>query len=94
MGDTTLPFLPGYSFPDPAKDKFHKSQTLGYRNGYVIPKTNDVAGLTQADIDELANTQPSLTYGKAKPEPPTNFVPAHVAFDKKVGKCLISILKI
>ena len=57
---------------------------MTYKNGFAIPKGTDVSGLTQADIDELANLQPSLTYGKSKPEPPQDFVPAHVAFDKKV----------
>lgn len=85
MGDSTaLPFLPGNTFNDPTKNLFRRGQTMSYKNGYPIPKTNDVSSLTQADIDELANLQPSLTYGKSKPEPPTDFVPAHVAFDKKV----------
>lgn len=83
-GSTALPFLPGYSFNDPTKTQFHRAQGLKYKNGFSIPQTNAIAGLTQADIDELANMQPSLTYGKAVPEPPKDFVPAHVAFDKKV----------
>ena len=57
---------------------------MTYKNGFAIPKTGPIAGLTEAEIDELANLQPSLTYGKSKPEPPQDFVPAHVAFDKKV----------
>lgn len=57
---------------------------MSYKNGFAIPKTGNVQGLTQADIDELANLQPTLTYGKSKPAPPQDFVPAHVAFDKKV----------
>lgn len=61
-----------------------RSQTLTYKNGFTVPKSGDVAGLTDADIDELANMNPSLTYGQSKPEPPQTFVPAHVAFDKKV----------
>lgn len=60
---------------------------MTYKNGFAIPKGTNVPGLTQADIDELANLQPSLTYGKAKAEPPQDFVPAHVAFDKKVCDC-------
>ena len=40
--------------------------------------------LSEADLDELASTQPSLTYGNASKPAPVEFVPAHVAFDKKV----------
>lgn len=40
--------------------------------------------LTEAELDELANFQPSLTYGKTRQAPPSEFVPAHVALDKKV----------
>lgn len=58
---------------------------MTYKNGFAIPKHGAMPGMSQADIDELANLQPTLTYGKAKPEPPQDFVPAHVAFDKKVS---------
>ncbi|VDP81127.1 unnamed protein product [Echinostoma caproni] len=40
--------------------------------------------LTEEELDELANFQPSITYGKTKQAPPSEFVPAHVALDKKV----------
>lgn len=40
--------------------------------------------LTQEELDELANYKPSLTYGQAVQVPPEDFVPAHVAFDKRV----------
>ncbi|XP_066215306.1 EF-hand domain-containing protein 1 [Saccopteryx leptura] len=90
-----LPFLPGSSFTDCTKTAFHRSQTLGYRNGYAIARrpTVGIGGdrlqfnqLSQADLDELANKVPLLTYGPPKPAPPSNFIPAHVAFDKKVLK--------
>jgi len=42
--------------------------------------------LSQAELDELANKVPTLTYGQAKQAPPETFVPAHLAFDKKVIK--------
>ena len=45
--------------------------------------------LSEADLDALANYKPSLTYGQAKQAPPEDFVPAHVAWDKKV--CLYKI---
>ncbi|KAM8778954.1 EF-hand domain-containing protein 1 [Rhynchonycteris naso] len=90
-----LPLLPGSSFTDSTKTAFHRSQTLGYRNGYAMARrpTVGIGGnrlqfnqLSQADLDELANKVPLLTYGPPKPAPPTNFIPAHVAFDKKVLK--------
>lgn len=40
--------------------------------------------LTEAELDALANYKPSLTYGQAKQAPPEDFLPAHVAWDKKV----------
>nr|XP_055120427.1 EF-hand domain-containing protein 1 isoform X1 [Symphalangus syndactylus] len=90
-----LPFLPGTSFKDSTKTAFHRSQTLGYRNGYAIVRrpTVGIGGdrlqfnqLSQAELDELASKAPVLTYGQPKQAPPADFVPAHVAFDKKVLK--------
>ncbi|KAM9233624.1 EF-hand domain-containing protein 1 [Dugong dugon] len=90
-----LPFLPGMSFRDPTKTAFHRSQTLGYRNGYAVVRrpTVGIGGdrlqinqLSQAELDELASKRPVLTYGQPKQAPPANFIPAHVAFDKKVLK--------
>ena len=45
--------------------------------------------LSQADLDELANKAPILTYGPPKQAPPAEFVPAHVAFDKKVSSGIL-----
>ncbi|XP_061002891.1 EF-hand domain-containing protein 1 [Dama dama] len=90
-----LPFLPGTSFKDLTKTAFHRSQTLGYRNGYAVVRrpTVGIGGdrlqvnqLSQADLDELATKVPILTYGQPRQAPPAQFVPAHVAFDKKVLK--------
>uniref|UniRef100_A0A8C6IJN0 EF-hand domain-containing protein 1 n=1 Tax=Mus spicilegus TaxID=10103 RepID=A0A8C6IJN0_MUSSI len=90
-----LPFLPGSSFTDSTKTAFHRSQTLNYRNGYAVVRrpTMGIGGdrlhynqLSQAELDELANKAPILTYGPLKQAPPAEFVPAHVAFDKKVLK--------
>ena len=73
--------------------KFHRSQTLGYRNGYALPKRPEVGiggvaipynQLSEQELDELANYKPTLTYGQAKQAPPEDFIPAHVAWDKKV----------
>uniref|UniRef100_A0A7N5K4F8 EF-hand domain-containing protein 1 n=1 Tax=Ailuropoda melanoleuca TaxID=9646 RepID=A0A7N5K4F8_AILME len=88
-----LPFLPGTSFKDSTKTAFHRSQTLGYRNGYAVVRrpTVGIGGerlqvnqLSQAELDELANKATILTYGQPKQAPPAEFIPAHVAFDKKV----------
>ncbi|KAI2542678.1 EF-hand domain containing 1 [Homo sapiens] len=87
-----LPFLPGTSFKDSTKTAFHRSQTLSYRNGYAIVRrpTVGIGGdrlqfnqLSQAELDELASKAPVLTYGQPKQAPPADFIPAHVAFDKK-----------
>uniref|UniRef100_A0ABM5GRK8 EF-hand domain-containing protein 1 isoform X2 n=1 Tax=Pogona vitticeps TaxID=103695 RepID=A0ABM5GRK8_9SAUR len=90
-----LPLLPGSSFRDPTKTAFHRSQTLGYKNGFAfkqLPKVGiggtriNVNQLSQAELDELSNKRPTLTYGEPKQAPPSDFIPAHVAFDKKVLK--------
>ncbi|XP_078503713.1 EF-hand domain-containing protein 1 isoform X2 [Lissotriton helveticus] len=90
-----LPFLPGNTFRDPTKTAYHRSQTLEYRNGFsrsLLPTVGigrdpiTANQLSQAELDELANKRPTLTYGQARPAPPSDFVPAHVAFDKKVLK--------
>ncbi|NXX43520.1 EFHC1 protein, partial [Tricholaema leucomelas] len=77
----------------PQKTAFHRSQTLGYKNGFAFSRlpTVGVGGerlyanqLSQAELDELSNQRPALTYGPARRAPPSGFVPAHVAFDKKI----------
>ena len=79
------------------KQNHHISQTLGYRNGYRTTKNPEVGSggdrlnynqLTEPELELLKNFQPSLVYGRARPEPPDNFVPATVAFDKKVSFAL------
>lgn len=86
VNDTLIFFL--------QKTAFHRSQTLGYRNGYAVARrpTVGIGGgrlpvnqLSQADLDELANKAPVLTYGPPKQAAPARFIPAHVAFDKKVS---------
>ncbi|XP_076188714.1 EF-hand domain-containing protein 1 isoform X4 [Aptenodytes patagonicus] len=89
-----LPFLPGCAFRDPMKTSFHRSQTLGYKNGFAFSRlpTAGIGGerlyvnqLSQAELDELSK-RPMLTYRQAKQAPPSGFIPAHVAFDKKILK--------
>lgn len=90
-----LPFLPGNTFKDPTKTRFHVTNTLGFKNGYAIQRMPTVGlggerlihnQLSEAELDELAKKMPTLTYGQAKQAPPMSFVPAHLAFDKKVLK--------
>ena len=75
------------------KTRYHVSNTLKFKNGYA-QQHSPVVGLggdmltanqlSESDLDELANKMPTLTYGQAKQSPPETFVPAHLAFDKKV----------
>ncbi|XP_074093287.1 EF-hand domain-containing protein 1 isoform X2 [Macrotis lagotis] len=88
-----LPLLPGYSFSDPTKTSFQRNQIFGYRNGYPysrMPKVGvgkeslHVNQLSQTELDDLTNKIPILTYQEPKQCPPSEFIPAHVAFDKKL----------
>ncbi|CAD5111984.1 DgyrCDS1238 [Dimorphilus gyrociliatus] len=88
-----LPFLPGNTFCDPTKSRYHVSHSLGYKNGYQIASRPNIGiggepirynTLSEQELDDLAQYKPTLTYGPAKQAPPEDFVPAHVAFDKKV----------
>ena len=45
---TSLPFVPGMSFSDPTKQAFHRSQTLGFTNGYAMK--NQVYALRTTDV--------------------------------------------
>uniref|UniRef100_A0A8D2KVW6 EF-hand domain containing 1 n=1 Tax=Varanus komodoensis TaxID=61221 RepID=A0A8D2KVW6_VARKO len=86
-----LPHMPSHPLRS-AKTAFHRSQTLGYKNGFAFKRlpTVGIGGnrlylnqLSQAELDELSNKRPTLTYGQPKQAPPADFIPAHVAFDKK-----------
>ncbi|NXP48656.1 EFHC1 protein, partial [Heliornis fulica] len=79
----------------PQKTCFHRSQTLGFKNGYAFSRLPTVGigrerlyvnQLSQADLDELSNKKPMLTYGQTKRAPPSGFTPAYAAFDKKILK--------
>ncbi|XP_059212520.1 EF-hand domain-containing protein 1-like [Centropristis striata] len=88
-----LPFLPGYSFPDVTKSAFHRSQTLVYKDGYAVAR-RPTAGigqdpllseqLIQQEINELSFDTPDLIYGSSEQGVVEEFIPAYVAFDKKV----------
>lgn len=82
------------------KTRYHVSQSLGYKNGYALPSRprHAIGGqplvvnqLTEDALDELANTHPTLTYGNSSKPAPVEFVPGHVAFDKKVRPTLVTI---
>ncbi|KAM6953937.1 EF-hand domain-containing protein 1 [Aplochiton taeniatus] len=88
-----LPFLPGNTFVDTTKSAFHRSHTLDFKNGYALPRRPRVGigqssllsdQLTQNEINELSPETPALTYGTPHHNALLNFVPAHVAYNKKV----------
>ncbi|KAG9282335.1 EF-hand domain-containing protein 1 [Astyanax mexicanus] len=88
-----LPFLPGNSFRDTTKSAFHRPQTLSYKNGYALP-LRPTAGIgqdpllseniLQNEMKQLSSQIPTLTYGTPTRSPPRDFIPAFVAYDKKV----------
>uniref|UniRef100_A0A5F8GG40 EF-hand domain containing 1 n=1 Tax=Monodelphis domestica TaxID=13616 RepID=A0A5F8GG40_MONDO len=87
-----LPLLPGFTFVDPTKTAFPRNQTLSFKNGYACSRVPAVGlgkepihvnQLSQTDLDELANKIPTLTYEEPRQTPLADFIPAHVAFDKK-----------
>ncbi|XP_070782396.1 EF-hand domain-containing protein 1 [Enoplosus armatus] len=88
-----LPFLPGYTFRDVTKSAFHRSQTLNYKNGYALPRGPTVGTgqdpllseeLIQQQISELSSETSDITYGSFDRKLAKDFIPAHVALDKKV----------
>ncbi|NXY81669.1 EFHC1 protein, partial [Alcedo cyanopectus] len=79
----------------PQKTSFHRSQTLGYKNGFAVSRMPVVGigrerlyenQLSEAELEDLSLQKPVLTYGPAKQPPPSAFLPAHVALDKKILK--------
>ncbi|KAM9354968.1 EF-hand domain-containing protein 1 [Pholidichthys leucotaenia] len=88
-----LPFLPGYSFRDVTKSAFHRPQTLGYKNGYALPRRATVGigsqpllseQLTQQEINNLDFQELDTTYSAFKKAVHEDFIPAYVALDKKI----------
>ncbi|KFP78272.1 EF-hand domain-containing protein 1, partial [Acanthisitta chloris] len=79
----------------PQKTSFHRSQTLGYKNGYAFCRLPKVEigedqlypnQLSQAELDDLCTQKPTLTCRPARKPSPSPFTPAYVTFDKKVLK--------
>ncbi|XP_019953070.2 EF-hand domain-containing protein 1 [Paralichthys olivaceus] len=88
-----LPFLPGYTFRDVTKSAFHQSQTLMYKNGFALPCRPTVGigqdpllseQLIQQEINKLTFESSDVNHGSSYKSHPEEFVPAHVALDKKV----------
>ncbi|CAL8318026.1 unnamed protein product [Merluccius merluccius] len=86
-----LPFLPGNTFRDVTKSAYHRSQTLSYRNGFALPRPPTVGiGQDPLQSEELAYNYTNELFSEAValyPDPHATlleFVPAHVALDKKV----------
>ena len=76
------------------KSKFHKPQTLSFRNGYTVtpPPKVGIGGEPvkntlledPVDLSQLSIAKPEMIYGQDKQAPEEDYIPAHVAFDKKV----------
>ncbi|XP_041832130.1 EF-hand domain-containing protein 1 [Melanotaenia boesemani] len=88
-----LPFLPGYTFHDVGKSAFHRPQTLICKNGCTLAQRPSVGigqdpllseQLRQQEISELSLEELKMTYGPSEHTVYKEFVPAHVALDKKV----------
>ncbi|CAF3034459.1 unnamed protein product [Rotaria sp. Silwood2] len=88
-----LPCIPGNSFRDPTQTNFHVSHTLDVKNGHRVTKWPQVGlggtrinynQISEDELELLRNYRPELLYGKAVAQTPDKFVPATLAFDKKV----------
>ncbi|CAF4069854.1 unnamed protein product, partial [Adineta steineri] len=88
-----LPCLPGFSFQDPTQSNFHVSHTLDVKNGHRVTKWPQVGlggtrinynQISEDELELLRNYKPELVYGKNVVGVPDKFVPATLAFDKKV----------
>ncbi|KAK3506996.1 hypothetical protein QTP70_034856, partial [Hemibagrus guttatus] len=72
---------------------FHRAQTLSYKNGYALP-VRPKAGIGQQplssenllhhELNQLSIQTPITSYDTSTRTPPLDFIPAHVAYDKKV----------
>lgn len=75
------------------KSAFHRPQTLSYNNGYALPRRPTVGigqdpllseQLIQQELSEMDAEAPDFTYGSSDENLAQDFIPAHVALDKKV----------
>uniref|UniRef100_A0A668ADW0 EF-hand domain (C-terminal) containing 1 n=1 Tax=Myripristis murdjan TaxID=586833 RepID=A0A668ADW0_9TELE len=85
--------MPSFNVHKEGKSAFHRPQTLTYRNGYALPRRPTVGigqtpllseQLIQQEISELSIETPDITYCSSSHNKTSDFIPAHVAFDKKV----------
>ncbi|XP_055014486.1 EF-hand domain-containing protein 1-like [Boleophthalmus pectinirostris] len=88
-----LPFLPGYSFQDVTKTAFHRPQTLGYKNGYALPRRPTIgigqspllsAQLRLQELNQLPLQEHEASYDAYDISQCEDFIPAYVVLDKKV----------
>ncbi|XP_067138460.1 EF-hand domain-containing protein 1-like isoform X1 [Centruroides vittatus] len=90
MNKAHLPFLPGFSFIDPTKCKFSLPQTLTYDKGYRIPcmvqKPTPKLAFEFLEAENILKNEKfgDLTYGRRAQVPKKVWIPAFVAYDKKV----------
>lgn len=77
------------------KSAFHRPQTLAYKDGYALPRRPCVGigqdpllseQLIQQEISQLSFERPDVTYNYTDRGLAEEFIPAHVALDKKVDQ--------
>lgn len=92
-----LPFLPGNTFCDPTKERFHVSNSLSFKNGYPqepMPKhpigggTIELSVIKPEEITNLEAEIEKLTVKKDHVEK-NEFIPCHKEFNKKVLKFIL-----
>jgi len=92
-----LPFLPGNTFVDPTKERFHVSNSLTFKNGYSlepIPRhpigggTIELSTIKPEEVEDMGARIERLTV-KKNHVPKKEFIPAHKEFDKKVLKFIM-----
>lgn len=75
------------------KSAFHRPQTLGYKDGYALPRRPTVGigqdpllseQLIQQEISEVFFEKPDIIYDSCDQRLDEVFIPAYVALDKKV----------
>jgi len=100
-GDNTgtcgLPFLPGNTFTDPTKERFHVSNSLNFKNGYAqetVPKHPIGGGTIELSVikpEEISNLEAEVEKMTVKKDHVVKkeFIPAHKEFDKRVLKFIV-----
>jgi len=92
-----LPFLPGNTFSDPTKERFHVSNSLTFKNGYPqepAPKHPIGGGTIELSVvkpEEIASLEDQIEKLTVKKDhvPKKEFIPAHKEFNKKVLKFIM-----